>query len=534
MTRQHLVRSAGAVGLLAGGAGLTLLAVSFLGTNPASSAGPKTAAADKPQTRSVRLLIQQVRKQPLDLTIAERGSLAAVVSADVVCQLKGTKGSTVATLIKRVLVEDGDSVKKGQPLLELDSSGLEDQLKTQQIARDGAKLALDQAESDLIITRLQNESDLELAKAANQIAKIDLEKYQVDYENALADVKARTVLAEAEVERRSDEAATGERLLKERKISEARARYLRLSLDSARLMLASRGNELAALKLTRKRTQIDREARTGEAQANLKRVKLTNDAREASARTSPQARKAAFHQEQVRLNGLKAEIAHCKMTAPRDGILVYHVPEQARFGGGVQQSIIAEGEPVREGQKLMEVVDLKKMQVALEIPGSVIAQVRTGMAAAVQVDAFPNRAFQGKVIRIATTSSRQNWLAMDIATFRVTVAIDGENLGLKPGMSAGVVITTGKKLPAALTVPVSALLPCGEAGHQRSCLVQTAKGVEEREVSVSFIAEKGAVVQSGLREGDEVVVNPRALLGDLKDRIQMLRRLDRSRRGGSR
>ena len=48
-------------------------------------------------------------------------------------------------------------------------------------------------------------------------------------------------------------------------------------------------------------------------------------------------------------------------------MVVYYVPEQARFGGGSQQSIVAQGEPVREGQKLMQIPDLKHMLVNTKV-----------------------------------------------------------------------------------------------------------------------------------------------------------------------
>ena len=43
--------------------------------------------------------------------------------------------------------------------------------------------------------------------------------------------------------------------------------------------------------------------------------------------------------------------------------MIYYVPEQTRMGSGSTQSIVAQGEPVREGQKLMRIPDLTKMMV---------------------------------------------------------------------------------------------------------------------------------------------------------------------------
>src|SRR5262249_49283855 len=83
------------------------------------------------------------------VTLVERGALEAVSVADVVCRLKArTSGSPVAATIKWV-VDDGTQVKKGQKLLELDSSELQERLKVQKIALARAEAALVKATEHL-------------------------------------------------------------------------------------------------------------------------------------------------------------------------------------------------------------------------------------------------------------------------------------------------------------------------------------------------------------------------------------------------
>jgi HlyD family secretion protein len=515
-----------AVCVLAGGAAMVGLAVSLLGNRPAARADADRA----PNPLPVRLDTYKVKKQKIALTIAERGWLAAQNSADVVCRVKSLKKDAKAvTAIKKVLVEDGQAVKKGQLLLELDASALEDKLREQKIQRDVAKLGEDQAANELVIVRGQNESDLASANTTLKLAKLDLEKYlKGEYEAMLASVKAESVLAAANVELWTDKAAEAERKLKEKLISPARARYAQLRLENARLALAKCRKDSEILKLGNERDTTRLKAAVTEAEAVLKRVELATAGKEKRAMAAFVAKRALLEQEQARCAELEAEIGKCKISAPRDGLLVYYVPEQARFRADI--SLIAQGEPVSEGQKLITVADLSRMQVVTHIHESIIAHVRVGMPATIRVDAFPNRELPGKVSRVATTASRQNWLLADVKTYRVVVTIDSEVPGLKPGMSATISIPTGKQLDAVLTVPASALLDTGEGGARRSCLVQTAKGIEEREVVVGFTAEKGAEIQQGLKEGEVVLVHPRVLLSSIRDRIQLLRRIDRTGR----
>src|SRR5258708_30062325 len=73
---------------------------------------------------------------------------------------------------------------------------------------------------------------------------------------------------------------------------------------------------------------------------------------------------------------MEDEIKKCLILAPQDGLVVYYVPEQSRFGSGSQQSIVAQGEPVREGQKLMRIPDLSKMIVNTRVHEAMVSRVK--------------------------------------------------------------------------------------------------------------------------------------------------------------
>src|SRR5205807_5736179 len=88
---------------------------------------------------------------------------------------------------------------------------------------------------------------------------------------------------------------------------------------------------------------------------------------------------------------IEGEIKKCKIYAPQEGMVVYYVPEQARFGGGSQQSIVAQGEPVREGQKLMQIPDLKHMLVNTKVHEALVSRVHRDQQATVRVDPFPDQ-----------------------------------------------------------------------------------------------------------------------------------------------
>src|SRR5205807_4042646 len=130
-----------------------------------------------PRTSRNDLVTHPVHYEKLQLTIIERGALESPENSDVICRVKaGNKGGTVASTIKWV-IDDGSQVKKGDLVIDLDDSGLQEQLKTQKITLDTNEANKIQAEEAYKITVGQNESDIKAAEIDLELAKIDLRKY---------------------------------------------------------------------------------------------------------------------------------------------------------------------------------------------------------------------------------------------------------------------------------------------------------------------------------------------------------------------
>jgi multidrug efflux pump subunit AcrA (membrane-fusion protein) len=145
----------------------------------------------------------------------------------------------------------------------------------------------------------------------------------------------------------------------------------------------------------------------------------------------------------------------------------------------------------------------------LRVPEAQIYLVREGQTTQVRVDAFPNERLEGKVKQVATTASPPEWAASDVKVYAVTVALpDALGIGLKPGMTAEARIDTGGK-KGVLHVPASAVL---RLGRDAVCLVKEGQGLVRRPVAVGALGEQGIEIRSGLKEGDEVLRDPDAVL----------------------
>src|SRR5438105_2262527 len=127
--------------------------------------------SQSPKTQRTDLLFHSVHREPLALTVVERGALESADNRDVVCRVRaGTKASS---LTLKWVVDDGTLVKQGQLLVEIDDSALQDQLKVQKINLDTARANKIQSEENYKITVSQADSAIATAKVNLEIAKID-------------------------------------------------------------------------------------------------------------------------------------------------------------------------------------------------------------------------------------------------------------------------------------------------------------------------------------------------------------------------
>jgi len=519
--------------------------------------------ARTPAQQRTDLLFHTVRKEPMRLTVVERGALESADNRDVICRVKA--GNKASNLTIKWVIEDGALVKQGQLLVEIEDTALQDQLKTQRIALDTARGNMIAAEEDYKIAVSQATSELATNEVNLKLAEIDLEKYRKgDYLQSKKDIENRIKLAAADVEQQSDRVGYTERMVRMKYLSPAQLQAEQSKLDGYKVNLAKVEEELRVLdNFTKLRSETDFQNKVDEAGRALERVRIQNKAKLLQAETKVATTRSIFEQEEDKYRDIEEQIANCRIYSPQDGLVVYYVSEQSRWGSGSSQSIVAQGEPVKEGQRLMRIPDLRRMVVNAKVHEAMVSRVhgeqsrptgfsdllRTGLLAnpdplsrvvsqhavtdlkdrlheydfekiqdgqkaRVRIDAFSERILPGHVKSVATVASQQDWMSADVKVYQTLVAIDESVDGLKPGMSAEVTIDIDATDEPVLAVPLQAVIGGAEMGPKRKIYVRTPGGAEERDIVIGLSNEKMAEVRTGLSEGDEVVLNPKALVGD--------------------
>ncbi len=132
--------------------------------------------------------------------------------------------------------------------------------------------------------------------------------------------------------------------------------------------------------------------------------------------------------------------------APMAGtILVKNVEE-----GQVIQSA---SQNVSGGTVLMIMADLEQMQVRTLVDETDMGEIRDGMRASVQVEAYPDLSFIGDVEKIEPQAVVQQ----NVTMFPVIVRLDNSSSLLRPGMNAEVAVEIAEA-PAVLLIPNAAVV----------------------------------------------------------------------------
>jgi len=178
---------------------------------------------------------------------------------------------------------------------------------------------------------------------------------------------------------------------------------------------------------------------------------------------------------------------------------------RAPMAGLVSTRTIEPGEKVSVDNKLLDVVDLRQMELEAPVPTADILKVKLGQEVLVRVEGLPD-AVAGKVVRInpATQSGSRSIM--------VYVRIDNPDNLLRAGMFADASLTLDKR-DAVLTVPATAIQ--NEGGKAYVYTIENGK-LARRDVVTGLrgVDSKGNAVEisSGLQDGARIV---KANLGNL-------------------
>ncbi|MBI3013467.1 MAG: efflux RND transporter periplasmic adaptor subunit [Candidatus Tectomicrobia bacterium] len=285
--------------------------------------------------------------------------------------------------------------------------------------------------------------------------------------------KARAQMAEVRAGARPEELAQAEESWRQTK---SRLENARINLERVRSLV--RNGYVARQELDN--AQLAYELAEAQSVAATNQLELVRKGARAEVR---EAMEAQVKQAEATLNQQRLQLENTVVRAP--------------FSGNISRRFVDPGALVSTSTPLVTVVHSDTVKVLVNILEKDLPLIKVGAAIFVRTDAYPDKVFQGQVVRLNS--------AFETASRTLVAEAHIQNPGgaLKPGMFARVEVLLARK-SAVLRVPTDALLRDEERKATFLYVVNGDK-VSRRPVTTGLSQDSATEVVSGLKEGEAVV-----------------------------
>ena len=220
---------------------------------------------------------------------------------------------------------------------------------------------------------------------------------------------------------------------------------------------------------------------------------------------------------QANLDQANAKAAGRTVTAPSSGSIV---ELNAKVGATVTGGMIMGESDTSGGKQCMQIADLSKMKVTVQVGEKDIAKIAVGQSANVTYPAFPDIVSQGTVTAIASVanSDAANGGGGSV-TFNVDILIEAPDARLKPGMTAEVSVVT-EQLDDVVMVPTMALMT-EDGEHYYVNVATDDEGKQTHRVKVAVVTQndnEAVVGKTQVKRDDQGnEINPNVPVTKLRD-----------------
>ncbi|OLD47040.1 MAG: hypothetical protein AUI83_14710 [Armatimonadetes bacterium 13_1_40CM_3_65_7] len=325
----------------------------------------------------------------------------------------------------KLAVREGDKVRSGQVVAELDAAEVEAQLAQARAAVAVAQTRPAQADAVVVLARASVEAQLTQARAQLESAAASLEASRASLRAAEANVQvSETNLARVESDLQRLEALYRDGAVSAQELDTARSA---VQAAVAQRDAARAQRDAARVQLTAVAAGLE-QARAALAVAEANRQTVGIREQDAAAARAQLAQARAVLQQAEILRG------YTILTAPLTGVVV---AKHVEIG-----DLVAVGAPV------VTVADLSQPYLRVFISETDVGKVTLGQPVDVRVDAFRGRVFHGTVTEISdhaefTPGNVQTREERVKLVFAVKVQLSNQDGVLKPGLPADAVIVTG-------------------------------------------------------------------------------------------
>jgi multidrug efflux pump subunit AcrA (membrane-fusion protein) len=235
-----------------------------------------------------------------------------------------------------------------------------------------------------------------------------------------------------------------------------------------------------------------------EAQARLKQLQETYSLKRQAAAADIRILEIRRARSEATMKQAEGNAERMLIASPLPGVAVI----KTTFKNGGNMVEFMEGDEVRPGQAVIEVVNPAVMRVRARVNQADMNELRQGQPVRVGLDAYPELSFDGTVDQISPIG-QQSTLSPKVRNFVVIVLVNGAHPNLMPDLTASLDVELDR-VRGALVVPRDAVVFEGEHPYVR---VKRGGSFERQDVTLGAMNTHEVVINSGLQEGVTIARN---------------------------
>lgn len=464
----------------------------FLGVVILGVLGLALNSESKSLTQERESTIYKVKKQSFSVDVRAIGELEAAQSISISSQIRSDNGKII------YIIPDGTNVQKGDALVKLDPTPFEEKfenLKTKIKEQQGHVAALQksleweisQAEKDrktsvfeiegaeLEMNKiLQGDGPLECARLKGSMNKA-LSKYEEFqcYCQDLEDLQQQGFLNPVEVRNA------------EKKLAEEKENF-----EAAKLQHESYVNHVYPMQVKKAEAAVK--------QAKMRQEETAKIRGHAIGKAMIEVNQAQQNLETIRhqCGEAEKELALSEIKANAPGMVVHR--EDFRSGQRRKPRI---GDVLVRNQIILDLPDLTQMTVKSKVREIDLCHVEVGKKATIEVDAYPQLTFTGKISSIGVLALPDVGKPTDEKYFEIRIHIDKSDPRVRPGMTTRLAVHSAK-VDNVVAVPIHAV---HYEQNKSYCYISASpQHYEKKEVTTGLGSDEWIEIKSGLKEGELV------------------------------
>ena len=388
------------------------------------------------------------------------------------------------------LLEEGRAVKKGELIVELDVSELENELRQQEDAMNSLIQERKVARFDNRLKACELERSVGLMEAKLRVAEVTLEQKSKAIDVAEAVRLAREIVnQEKKLERMAGEILEKEPFVPKGFVSKETIAELKYNWEIGAVRRDILKTDLALVhKGTTEDKIIDATQEVDLARSAAKRAKIKLDRFRQVRAVELKKYKLRIDEHQKEVERLEKTIKKMCHRAPFAGVVMLGKTWQP--GGRVK---LKQGTRVHPGQEIISVVRPDMLEIKMELHEAIACQITSGCDVLFRPTAMADKSYTGTISNVASVATFSEWDMFKTKWVEVTARLKESSPELRLGMTVLADIKLGER--EVLTLPTEAIVD--------GTYIHLANG-QKVKVHCGRSSYRRTEIISGVSEGDEV------------------------------